>query len=157
MSQDQFLAGETRTILRSKDPVEIWGRLNLLNKMAHWKIRTKSWPRVRALYESVITMIEEGEANWDSNFAHIEYMMMGNFTQDESTNPRSGRDNKKTKIWWCPDYNNEGCEKKAPHKHMVKGVSRMVHHNCAQCYNTKHERRNHSEKSDECPLREASD
>ncbi len=121
MSWDQFIAGETRTIIRAKDPNEVLGRINLLNKMAHWKIKTKSWQKVRALYESIITMIEEGEANWGSNFTNIEYLMLGSFTHEDTDTNKPNRQKTRTKVWWCPDYNRDGCDKKYTHKANKKG------------------------------------
>ena len=63
-------------------------------------------------------MIEEGEATWNSNFSNIEYLMLGSFGVNENNESKTKKSKQKTKVWWCPDYNRDGCDKKSPHRHI---------------------------------------
>ena len=60
LSMDQFLVGELTTIQHGTNEEEVMFRLNLLTRIAMYRLRGYSWPSIKQLYAKVLRDIELG-------------------------------------------------------------------------------------------------
>ena len=72
---EQFVAGETKTILLLEDRNVAFKRLELLSKLAHWLCHCRDWMVVKGLFEAILEAVELGEEDWFSDFGHYEHMI----------------------------------------------------------------------------------
>ena len=64
VNQLQFkhiIAGEIKIIMNSPNMDEVHCRLRLIQKLAHWKLQSSEWSKVRNAYTAILNAIEEGE------------------------------------------------------------------------------------------------
>ena len=61
----------------------------------------------------------------------------------------SKNQNIKEQVWFCVRYQRNKCEQlQSPHTTVIRGISRMVHHICATCWQKDQTQKNHPECSD---------
>ena len=154
----QFIGGECRTILRTEDPVEIWGRLRVLSKVAYLYNQCASWERARAAYFTIVGSIEEGEVDWGSSFGHYDLMCPApvyelrhaqRADRAPATKPRNMQGTSK-RDFYCMEFQWGECQLQAPHKAWIRNAYEMVDHFCAQCYRAKAGKQAHLPGSDQC-------
>ena len=157
-----FVAGESKIIynmLAKGDRDRGLGRLRVLTLISHWLCRSRAWPAVRCLFESIIDEVEQGEADWTDDFSGHE-TILPNLQQNNNTQggDRSNKveDRKKAgvvELYWCKGYQNGSCEKEAPHMAQIRPDEPMVPvlHICAACWNTSKKKREHPEGDPSCP------
>ena len=151
---EHLVAGETRTIETCNEPAQILGRLRLLRRIAYLKLRGYEWHLLRRMYAAILGSIETGEYSWESNFDRFETILYRR-TQHE-TRPRQDRERgPDRRVWYCRDYNKEGCNKHAPHQAWFgtgsSAIKRQVIHACAACLLKERVTREHPEGHQECP------
>lgn len=129
LSFEQVVAGELGIIQRSNDPEEVRGRIHILQKIAYWNMQNEGWNRVREVYMSILHAIEEGDANFRSQFDEYDSMFP---VKRHTTNTKKAVSKRDT--FWCRAYNKGQCGEDTPHKAMVAGTERTVHHICANCW-----------------------
>ena len=158
IAYEQYIAGEARTIETSTDPSEILGRLRLMRRMAYIRLRGYDWPIVRKMYAAIVRSIEARENTWESNFDRFETILYRRTITNSNTNKYSTKQEVNKKIWFCRDWNKEGCTKNTPHKAWFgsgpSAIQRTVSHVCATCYLKDRSQRDHPETSESCPHRD---
>ena len=151
----QFVGGEARTILKTNDSNECYGRLRILSKVSYLYEQCRSWEKARAAYFAMISSIEEGEASWNSSFGH--YDMMCPAPSHEATEGRpEGRRRmspQSKKEFYCKEFQKGDCGLQAPHRAWVKNSYEIVDHFCFQCFRNKQGKQQHSPVNEECPLK----
>lgn len=162
LSFECFIAGESRIIELSKDPNEMMGRLRLMQRVCYWKAGGAPWHKVRAMYQAIIRMIEDGEMHWliplyqFDALMNVDYDLIANGPKSfKKHHPRSptGTKGEHTDVWFCKDFNRGECPETSPHTVTYRGNEKTAWHICAKCWKEKHERHNHPEASNDCPLR----
>ena len=154
---EHLVAGETRTIELCTELGQILGRLRLLRCMAYLKLRGYEWKLLRKMYAAILMAIERGEYTWESNFDRFETILYNRaFMKQRSGPPREKFQEKK--IWYCRDYNREGCNKNSPHQAWFgsgsSAVKRQVIHACATCLLRDKTPKDHPEGHQSCPHRD---
>ena len=99
---EQYIAGETRTILACEDVLEIKGRLNLMFRLAHLKQRGHGWENLQSLYAAVVRSIEMHESNWSSDWRMIEEMVIDALDRKPVG---KGAKKKGQEVWFCREFN----------------------------------------------------
>ena len=161
LTYEQFIAGELYTIVTTKNQAEREGRIDLLQKISLWRLRSGvSWPQLRNLYAHVIKKVENREIMWSSDWERFERniydkvaLPMTTIKPDKpkTNNPRQSSDN----TWFCKAYQRvEGCTREAPHPGRVDNQIRSLQHICAACWFKNREKLPHSETSMQCPSRD---
>ena len=136
----QFVGGEARTIVKTTDPVEIFGRLRVLSKVAYLKDQCKSWDKARAVYFAIVSSIEEGEATWNSSFAHYDLMCPAvpeKVRSDTKFATNFGRKQTQKRDLYCREFQKGECNVQPPHKSWIRNNYEMVEHFCFPCYKEK--------------------
>ena len=152
---EHLVAGETRTIETCCEPAQILGRLRLLRRLAYLKLRGYEWYLLRRMYAAIVKSIETGEYSWESNFDRFETILYRRTTQE--LRPRQEREYRQQdkKVWYCRDYNKEGCSRQAPHQAWFgsgpTAVKKQVIHGCAACLLKERVTRDHPEGHQDCP------
>ena len=154
----QFVGGECRTILRTSDGDELYGRLRVLSKIAYLFDQCKSWDKARAAYFAILSSIEEGEASWTSTFGHYDLMCPYTPHADNDTKSDSKSINSRTtrsgtqikKDFFCKEFQKGDCTQQSPHKAWVKNGYETVEHFCVPCFKAKMGKLQHIPNSDEC-------
>ena len=144
LSFQQFVGGETRTILKADSDEEIYGRLRILSKVAYLFEQCKNWDKARSTYFAIISSIEEGEADWSSTFGHYDLMCPAPQTeirmdlvkvdacaQGSCVKPTTRKD------YFCKDFQKGNCSLTPPHKAWIRNAWEMVDHFCQNCYKAK--------------------
>ena len=149
---DAFVAGETKIIgnlLASGEPAV--GRIKVLSLVAHWMCRTKNWPVVWGLYESIIEEVEMGEKEWDDDFSGHETMLSTWQISNDSSS--TGMDRGRKEIYWCKAYQGGTCDSPTPHIAQIKldEPTVPVLHICAFCWTNGKRRKEHAEQ--DCPAK----
>ena len=151
---EHLVAGETRTIEMAMEPAQILGRLRLLRRMAYLRLRGYEWTMLRKIYAAILTSIETGENTWESNFDRYETILHRKVAMDPKIPQQQERPHEK-KIWYCRDYNKEGCNKSSPHPAWFgsgpSAVKRQVIHACASCLLRGKQVAEHPENHPQCP------
>ena len=148
MDFESFVAGETKIVhsmLMSGDESAV-GWLRVLTLVAHWLCKTRHWPTVRGLYESIIEEVEMGEQDWLDDFSTHETML----PLHVGDNPGVGiadKTKRSSDIFWCKAFQTGGCESPSPHMSQLKPDEPAVPvlHICAHCWNTHRRRKEHEE------------
>ena len=88
----QFVGGECRTISRTSEPKEHFGRLKILAKVAYLYDVCKNWEKARSVYFAIVSNIEEGETTWSSALGHYDVMCPASSrdTKVEKSGPPQG-------------------------------------------------------------------
>ena len=153
----QFVGGETRTIQKCKDEQEKSGRLRLLSKVAYLFEQCKNWDKARAVYFAIISSIEEGEADWDSQFGHYDMMcpwVPENDSKAEKLRKVGGNNTTTPKReFFCKDYQKGECSIASPHRLWIKNQYEMVEHYCMPCFKAKMGKLVHVPNSPDCSQR----
>ena len=143
LSFAQFVGGECRTILKTNDPEEIYGRLRIMSKVAYLFEQCRSWDRARAAYFAILSSIEEGEAEWTSSFGHYDMMCPAPALIEQKHEYKGEKTaqiktkTQKTCDYFCREFQKGDCEQQSPHKAWVRNSYEQVEHYCAQCYGAK--------------------
>ena len=130
------MAGELSTILNCQSEDEKWGRIELLQRVALWKLRLNtSWPQIRNTFAHVLRRIENRESNWSSDWdsyeRHIYDKIASTKTDKFKKQPITTNDT----TWFCKNYQNiEGCTRDSPHPARIGNSYKQVHHICASCW-----------------------
>ena len=134
----QFVGGECRTIMRTKNETEIYGRLRVLSKISYLYDVCGSWERAKVTYFAILGSIEEGEANWTSSFSHYDLMcpppVIESFRQGGGTSKGC---TPSKKDFFCKDFQKGECSQVAPHKMWIRNSMENVEHFCANCFQAK--------------------
>ena len=154
-----FVAGETKVVynmLMKGENLRRLGRLRVLILIAHWLCRSKNWPAVRCLYESIIDEVEQGDADWTDDFSGHETILpnlQGNSQPMEKSKQGEERKKNNVELYWCKQYQNGSCDKESPHMSQIRPDEPMVPviHICAACWNTGRKKREHPENDPSCP------
>ena len=153
----QLVGGECRTMIKTNDPEELFGRLRILSKIAYLFNQCGSWERARATYFAIIGSIEEGEASWSSSFVHFDLMCSLNFgqqKQDMKNEPKvvttRTQRNPTKRDFYCREFQKDECNLNAPHKAWIRSSFETVEHFCAPCYHAKLGKQMHVPGSDGC-------
>ena len=151
ISFDQYVVGEMKTIMNSKDPIEIRGQLALMSRLGYLKHRGYVWPNLRTLYAANVNSIERHEDTWASDWRYIEDMVLEPPERKGEKGAQKGGVAKSSEQWYCRNYNRpEGCDLQSPHEAQVGRRRRRVKHFCAKCYLEGGQAREHSEMDAEC-------
>ena len=152
MEFDAFVAGEAKIIysMMMKGDHNAQGRLRILVLISHWYCKTKNWPVIRSLYESIMEEIELGEHDWTDDFSGYE-TMLPTATASVGEIVTNAPKVKKYEVYWCKAYQNATCELSAPHMMQIRPEEPAVPvmHICAHCWTNSKKRREHRE--NECP------
>lgn len=159
LSFECFVAGEARIIEMCSDPVEMLGRLKLLQRVCYWKAGGSAWVEVRSMYRAILRMIEDGEFGWMVPLFQFDAMMNIDYSliQGFSTQSNQGKKrqhvslDKNQDVWFCREFNRSECAETPPHYITYKGAEKLALHICARCWREKKEKQFHSENSSECP------
>ena len=154
LSYEQYVVGESTTLLKCVDPNEIRGRLNLLVRISYLKQKGYSWPNLCTLYAAIVNHIEKHETYWVSDWRHIEEMVLEAAVQvpGEKSGGKGGKSTK-AEVFYCHNFNRpEGCQLTAPHEANIGCCHRQVQHFCARCWNAAQEMHEHSKCDNTCPL-----
>ena len=65
---EQYVAGESRTIMLMEDRDLAFKQLELLSRVAHWMCNCRDGVLVKGLFEAILESIEMGEETWFSDF-----------------------------------------------------------------------------------------
>ena len=154
LTYEQFLAGETHTILRCRNKKERAGRQRLLATITRWRLRTSvAWSQIRAAYAVILRDIENGIATWEENFYAYQHILYERPQLPVKTTKTVN--NKAENYWFCKAYQKvNGCSLDPPHVARIGNRDRVVQHYCAKCYINNKQKKFHSESSLECPLYE---
>ena len=149
---EQYIVGESKTIMKSRNPTEIRGRLQLMSRVGYLKQKGYRWPQLGDLYADVVSSIEQHDSTWSSDWRFIEDAVIDPLDRIQTKSREVIKRSKKEEVWFCRAYNRvEGCEQNSPHEAQVGRRRRMVRHCCAKCWRVEQEIRNHSEIADTCP------
>ena len=147
---EAFVAGEARIVrdmIVRQDP-EAEGRLCVLSLVAYWVCRSRNWPVVRGLYESIIEEVELGERTWNDDFSSHENVLAAWQPQliGEPGNV-SDKGRKQQEVYWCKLYQTGSCEQHAPHMAQLRAEDPPVPvlHICAFCWANFKKRKEHPE------------
>ena len=154
---EQFMAGELATITATTDRVEREGRIELLQRISLWRLRSNiAWPQIRNTYAHIIRRIENREltwrADWDRFEQHIYDKVMVNQGNVKSDKTKKAAQSGSSDVWFCKQYQKiEGCPKDSPHGGIYKNSYKSMLHICATCWLKDRVKRNHPECSSDCP------
>ena len=149
ISFEQYIAGETKTIMSCSDVLEIKGRLNLMFRLAHLKQKGYGWNSLRSLYAAVVRSIEMHESAWTADWRHIEEMVIDVLDRNV-TGKVSGK--RQGDMWFCRDFNrSDGCDLQAPHEAYINKKKWWVKHMCATCWQKGQGVKVHAEVDPACP------
>ena len=154
LSCEQYIAGETKTILMAEDPLEIRGQVNLMSRLVYLKHRGHAWSNLHSLYAAIVNHIEKHEGSWVSDWKFIEDMVLESAIRGpgEKGVGKSSSKGTRAEQWYCRKFNREdGCDKGPPHEAVIRGRHRQVKHFCAKCWVTEGETRPHPEIHPRCP------
>ena len=156
LSFEQFMAGELSTIDTCQDIIEKIGRMQLLKRVALWRLRVNvTWPQIRNAFAHILRRIENKEVTWESDWDTFEqhiYDKIANTVKNE----KSKKSNIAESVWFCKAYQRqEGCAKDSPHLAKIGANFRQVQHICASCWLKEKQRKLHPECSVDCPSKEA--
>ena len=159
LNYEQFLAGEMGTINSTKNYIEREGRLQLLQRVTTWKLRTGvSWPAVRNTYAHILRRIEDREIDWREDWDRYERNIYDRIiiASQKTEKPKIHNTRSTTDAtWFCRNYQKpDGCNKDAPHNGRVGNQIRSLQHICATCWLREKIRRSHPECSSDCPHKE---
>ena len=150
----QFVGGECRTILKTSDEEEVYGRLRVLSKVAYLYDQCRDWDRARAAYFAMVSSIEEGEASWSSTFGHYDMMCPPKWEEPPTRGDRQDRSKFNNKVqkreFYCRDFQKGECSSPAPHRGWVKNGYENVDHFCFPCFRAKLGKLGHVPNSDDC-------
>ena len=160
LTYEQFIAGELTTIITCSDPIEAEGRVQLLQRVSLWRLRSNvSWQQVRQAYAHILRRIENQEidwtADWDRYEKHIydRVLPIGGKTEKRRSVTTSSQQDS---TWFCKLYQKtEGCNKDSPHMARIGNTTKQVQHICAACWLKDRVKRGHPECSNDCPQKEA--
>ena len=156
LTYDQFLAGEFSTINRTDSHREKEGRIRLLERITHWKLRQGvAWSQLRSTYVVILRDIENRIISWSADFNQYYHHVIERPIL-MSSNTRIGKDkDQKPIIRFCKNYQIvDGCAKESPHVARIDNHDKIVHHVCARCWLKERTKRAHPETSPDCPLSE---
>ena len=122
----------------------------MLTLIVHWYCKTRNWPLVRSMYESIIEEVELGEKNWSDNFSGYETMLPSINTvinPGATTESASHKIKKNYEVYWCKAFQTNTCELNAPHMAQIKPEEPHVPvlHICAYCWSNFRRRKDHME------------
>ena len=147
LTYEQYIAGEVRTIIRAKDPIEKQGRLLLMERFAYLKHRGYQWKNLKALYAHIVKSIEMHDGTWASEWRGAEDIVL-----DRRGGETNFAGRKSSNDWFCRNFNSSsGCELESPHEAVINKKKRQVKHFCARCYNKESQVKLHSQMEDICP------
>ena len=169
LTYEQFMAGELTTIINCHDPVEVRGRIEILQRVALWRMRANvTWPQVRGTYSFILRSIENQEISWTADWDRYERHIYEKIVIPNATNTGSSTTiNKRPRnvstvissndaVWFCKSYQRfDGCNKEAPHSAKIGNMFKQVQHICALCWLKDRVKRYHPECSPDCPLKES--
>ena len=151
-----FVAGELEIILNSNvSQQEVLARLDMLRITAYRADYTE-FGTLRELHCSVLRKIENGFANWGSDFTALERQVLESRSArgDKVYPKKKERFDKRpeTKLY-CRFFNRDGCEHtEFSHSALLYGVEKTVYHFCSRCWDGgKGEQLKHSASSKDCP------
>ena len=163
----QFIAGELEVILKCEDSHERKGRLQLLKELVYF-MPDADFPVLRTWYFEYVRSVETGELEWGANPMPIGERLLSqarqknggrtSFTAYRPSNSGSqstGNAAEPRKVWYCSRFQRNECFDKSPHKTMVRGIMREVHHYCASCLLRSDKQLVHPDSSPACPHMQA--
>lgn len=122
-------------------------RLALLKELSHYS-KFYDWRAILKLHATVLSEIQQGSRSWnDSIDSLIHQILLPHRLPKVVTSPST----QPSKLWYCGDYNNEGCEFADKHTININGKPCQARHICAKCWIADKQRNYHSRMSDECP------
>ena len=154
LSFPQFVRGECRTIMKTDNMNELYGRLRILSKVAYLYDQCKSWDRARSVYFAIISSIEEGEAGWNGSFGHYDLMCVPPLEQKSEKSdqkpPIVRPKQPQKRDYFCKEFQKGECMLTAPHKAWIRNTYESVDHFCMQCMRAKLGKLNHIPGSEQC-------
>ena len=109
------------------------------------------WQAILKLHATILSEIEQGIRSWsDSIDSLIPQVLLQHRLPAESSDSYFSP-KRQSKLWYCGDYNNAGCDLEDKHDVVINGETLRARHICAKCWITDKQRRCHSRLSDECP------
>ena len=156
------MAGELMTIVTTDEEHEKWGRIELLQRIALWKLHANvSWQQVRNTYAHIIQKIENCEVSWLVDWDRFERHIynkiapVGAVQKSDKTKKLAGAPSPNEGVWFRKLYQKpEGGPRDNPHLGTVKGVNRLLQHICANCWLNGRTKCSHPECSPECHQKE---
>ena len=138
----QFVGGECRTIMKTRDPIEWQGRLRVLSKIAYLHDICRNWERARATYFAIMGSIEEGEMDWNNSFGHYDLMCPAPPPVVEQKGERNQYSNPRVRVvnrrdFFCKEFQKGECMQQAPHKAWIRNNNETVDHFCVNCFRAK--------------------
>ena len=153
----QFVGGECRTILRTNDCDEVYGRLRILSKISYLFEQCRSWDRARSAYFAILSSVEEGEASWASSFGHYDLMCPAPATTTETkseTQKSENRANMRPKVvrkdFFCKEFQRGDCNMQSTHRAWIRNNYEIVEHYCQTCFKAKLGKLGHVPGSEGC-------
>ena len=159
---DAFIAGEAKTIYmdmsvaqRNADALGVnraLGRLRVLILIAHWHCKTKNWPSIRSVFESIIEEVELGEREWTDDYSSYETVLSSAMNPANNAVLMAEKAPKRAlDVYWCKPYQSSQCDLPSPHMASLKPDEPQVPvvHICATCWQNLKKRREHREQ--DCP------
>jgi len=143
-----FNIGELEVISDPEiDQEERIARTSLLKELNHFA-GLYEWRAVLKLHSTVLKEIEKGKRSWSDPIDSLiqQILMPYRLPAVVTSAPKQP-----SKLWYCGDYNNQGCELDDKHTININGKACQARHICAKCWITDKQRNYHSRMSDECP------
>ena len=157
MDFETFVTGEVKIIygMWCKNNDDALGRLKLLMLMAHWMCKSRDWPLLRGLFESIIEEIETGDCKWTDDFSSYEAMIPTGNVSNYNISVVNVEHKKKAEIYWCKAYQNNSCKLTSSHISVIKADEPPVPvlHICATCWGQFKKRPEHAEVDSACPAK----
>ena len=161
LSFPQFVGGECRTILKTNEPEEVYGRLRILSKTAYLYEQCRDWNRARSAYFTMLSSIEEGDANWASSFGHYDLMYPAPAQVEVKVEPskseQKGVLNKTRglpkKEFFCKEFQKGECNLSALHRAWIHNNYELVDHFCLNCSKAKLGKLVHTPGSEGCVMK----
>ena len=135
LSFQQFVGGECRMILKTRNVDEVYGRLRVLSKVAYLFEQCRSWEKARSTYFAILSSIEEGEATWNSSFGHYDLMCPAQIETKSEQNKAEQKPNTLNKSrnmvrrdYFCKEFQKGECTLQGVHKAWIRNNLESVEH-----------------------------
>ena len=124
------------------------------------------WHAILKLHAAILTEIESGQKEWDSDFARLEQQMLmpfplrkkGDRKQEKVSDKRKHSNVSKVdkgtddeKVLYCSDYQKGQCNQGDTHSANFFGRTATVQHICASCWLRGKSKQNHPDTDPDCP------
>ena len=148
----QLVGGECRTILKTDDADELYGRLRILSKVAYLLDQCKNWEKARSAYYAIMSSIEEGESSWSSTFGHYDMMCPPTYSSEskQSAGMTSKNRTMQKKDFFCREFQRGECNQSSPHRAWIRNNFEQVEHFCAVCYKARNGKQPHAPGTEMC-------